>query len=203
LCLTAESSRDPSPKTSRAISTDDIKKPLPSITEASELEKQVLALSDNNEMVQFPPAVSTNGTSKAASPRTYCFGVAQTNRPPASKSNGYLLAETALSSAKSKVGFWLRCPFALKCSSRFPSIRASSAIRQSPLMHHILGASRATVLWNVIIVSKELGVQFRFPCFLTLQWQTMAICFAKTPANFYQTARRHIHSYCCGNLGSD
>lgn len=96
-----ESSRDPSPKTSRAISTDDIKKPLPSITEASELEKQVLALTDNNEMVQFPPVVSTNGTSKAAGPHTYCFPVAQTNRA-ATKSNGYLLAETALSSTKSK-----------------------------------------------------------------------------------------------------
>jgi hypothetical protein len=102
-CFNAESSRDPSPKTSRAISTDDIKKPLPSITETSELEKQVLALTDNNEMVQFPPVVSTNGTSKAASPHTYCFPVAQTNRAT-TKSNGYLLAETALTSTKNKVG---------------------------------------------------------------------------------------------------
>ncbi|XP_069682380.1 sodium-dependent phosphate transporter 1-B [Periplaneta americana] len=93
-----ESSRDPSPKTSRAISTDDIKKTLPIITETNELEKQVLALSDNNEMVQFPPVVSTNGTSKGAS-QTYCFPVPQTNGAT-TKSNGYLLAETALNATK-------------------------------------------------------------------------------------------------------
>jgi hypothetical protein len=80
-----------------------MKKTLPVITETSELEKQVLALSDNNEMVQFPPVVSTNGTSKGAN-HTYCFPIPQTNRAT-TKSNGYLLAETALSSTKNKVVF--------------------------------------------------------------------------------------------------
>jgi hypothetical protein len=110
-CNNAESSRDPSPKTSRAISADDIKKTLPIITETNELEKQVLALSDNNEMVQFPPVVSTNGTSKGTS-HTYCFPVPQTNGTT-TKSNGYLLAETTLNSTKNKVGFHVG--YHLKC----------------------------------------------------------------------------------------
>ncbi|XP_021930091.1 sodium-dependent phosphate transporter 1-A isoform X2 [Zootermopsis nevadensis] len=95
-----ESSRDPSPKTSRAISTDDMKKTLPVITETCEQEKQVLALSDNNEMVQFPPVVSTNGTNKGAN-HTYCFPIPQTNIAT-TKSNGYLLAETTLNSSNNK-----------------------------------------------------------------------------------------------------
>ncbi|KAJ9589244.1 hypothetical protein L9F63_017543 [Diploptera punctata] len=81
-----ESSRDPSPKTSRGVSTDDLRKNLPVITET-----QALTLSDNNEMVQFPPIVAPNGNSQ-----TYCFP--QTNGST-TKTNGYLLAETALSAA--------------------------------------------------------------------------------------------------------
>jgi hypothetical protein len=80
-----------------------MKKTLPVITETCELEKQVLALSDSNEMVQFPPVVSTNGTSKGAS-HTYCFPIPQTNTAT-TKPNGYLLAETALNSTKNKVVF--------------------------------------------------------------------------------------------------
>jgi hypothetical protein len=75
----------------------------------------VLTLTDNNEMVQFPPVVSTNGTSKAASPHMYCFPVTQTNRATA-KSNGYLLAETALTSTKNKVG---RCLAAVPVHLKF------------------------------------------------------------------------------------
>ena len=95
MCHVAELSRDPSPKTTRAISTDDLKKNLPIITETSEQEKQ--ALSNNNEPVQLPPVGDS---------QTYCFPTPQTNGST-TKSNGYLLAETALSANKVRLLVYL------------------------------------------------------------------------------------------------
>lgn len=83
-----ESSRDPSPKSSRAISTDDIK-------------KHAFPRCSDSEMVHFPPVLSTHGASHDDGPHNYCFPVAQV-ATATTKSNGYLQAETALNSSKDK-----------------------------------------------------------------------------------------------------
>jgi len=83
-----ESSRDPSPKSSRAISTDDIK-------------KHAFPRCGDSEMVHFRPVLSTLGTNHEGGPHTYCFPVVPVDTST-TKSNGYVQAETTLNSSKSK-----------------------------------------------------------------------------------------------------
>ncbi|XP_047105590.1 sodium-dependent phosphate transporter 2 isoform X1 [Schistocerca piceifrons] len=90
-----ESSRDPSPKPSRSISVEDVKRNLPIITETSEPEKMQL-VQDENEMVQFT-GNAANGTRNGQT--TYCFPLPQPNDTN-TKLNGYLLAETAIGATK-------------------------------------------------------------------------------------------------------
>lgn len=85
----AESSRETSPKPSRAVSEEDVKR-LPIITESSEPEK-ISTVLDESEMAQFPGGQG-NGTA------TFLFPKRQTNGT--TKPNGYLMAETTLNNAK-------------------------------------------------------------------------------------------------------
>ncbi|XP_067014341.2 sodium-dependent phosphate transporter 1-A isoform X2 [Anabrus simplex] len=97
-----ESSRDPTPKPSRAMSTEDLKKVLPMITEASsELEKsnQMIAGGDAEVIVSLNGSAA-NGLTNPVAPQTNTTNT---------KSNGFLLAETALTNSVVKDGKSPQC----------------------------------------------------------------------------------------------